>query len=102
MIQETSAEIEELEQRWVRVRRARDARRQRLRSIDELINEFEKLNLADEREVPTELRGRVLAVIGSRGQTLTRRTQDTVAISEWMDALYDVQDGLMFGAEDGD
>lgn len=102
MIQETSAEIEELEQRWVRVRRARDARRQRLRSIDELINEFEKLNLADEREVPTELRGRVLAVIGSHGQTLTRATQDTVAISEWMDVLYDVQDGLMFGAEDGD
>ena len=102
MIQETSAEIEELEQRWVRVRRARDARRQRLRSIDELINEFEKLNLADEREVPTELRGRVLAVVASSGHSVTRRTQDSVAISEWMDALYDVQDGLMFGTEDGD
>ncbi|MGH7686391.1 MAG: hypothetical protein ACREN2_06205 [Candidatus Dormibacteria bacterium] len=102
MIQETSAEIEELEQRWVRVRRARDARRQRLRSIDELINEFEKLNLADEREVPTELRGRVLAAIGPHSQTLTRRTQDSVAISEWMDVLYDVQDGLMFGAEETD
>ena len=102
MIQETSAEIEELEQRWDRVRRARDARRQRLRTIDELINEFEKLNLAEEREVPTELRGRVLALVGSDGQQLSRRATEGVAISEWMDALYDVQDSLMFGSEEGD
>lgn len=102
MIQETSVEIGELEQRWVRLRRARDARRQRLRSIDELINEFEKLNLAEEREVPVELRGRVLAVVGAEGQQLARRASEGVPISEWMDALYDAQDGLMFGSEEGD
>lgn len=101
MIQETSAEIGELEQRWVRLRRARDARRQRLHSIDELINEFEKLNLADEREVPTELRGRVLAVIGAERHPLSHR-ETSAPIAEWMDALYDVQDSLMFGTEEGD
>ncbi|HEX6538606.1 MAG TPA: hypothetical protein VF155_05455 [Candidatus Dormibacteraeota bacterium] len=102
MIQETSVEIGELEQRWVRLRRARDARRQRLRSIDELINEFEKLNLAEEREVPVELRGRVLAAVGAEGQQLARCANEGVSISEWMDALYDAQDNLMFGSEDGD
>ena len=102
MIQETSVEIEELEQRWVRLRRARDARRQRLRAIDELINEFEKLNLADEHQVPVELRGRVLSVISHETHPLSRRPTEEVPISEWMDALYDVQDGLMFGTEDGD
>lgn len=102
MIQETSVEIEELEQRWVRTRRERNARRQRLRFIDDLINEFEKLNLAEEREVPVELRGRVMALIGSHAHPLTRRRDEQVPISEWMDALYDVQDGLMFGTEDGD
>lgn len=102
MIQETSVEIGELEQQWVRTRRERNARRQRLRFIDELINEFEKLNLAEEREVPVELRGRVMALIGSEAHPLRRLRNEEAPISEWMDALYDVQDGLMFGTEDGD
>lgn len=102
MIQETSVEIGELEQQWVRARRERNARRQRLRFIDELINEFEKLNLAEEREVPVELRGRAMALIGSQTHPLSRRSTEEVPISEWMDALYDVQDGLMFGTEEGD
>lgn len=102
MIQETSVEIGELEQRWVRTRRERNARRQRLRHIDELINEFEKLNLAEERDVPVELRGRVMALINVEAHPQLRRPTEGVAISDWMDALYDAQDGLMFGAEDGD
>ena len=102
MIQETSVEIGELEQRWVRVRRERDARRRRLRFIDDLINEFEKLNLAEEREVPVDLRGRAMALIGSQSHQLSQRRIEEVPISEWMDALYDVQDGLMFGTDDGD
>jgi hypothetical protein len=102
MIQETSVEIGELEQRWVRMRRERNARRRRLRFIDELIDEFEKLNLAEERDVPVELRGRALALIGSDSHALTHRRVEEVPISDWMDALYDVQDGLMFGTEEGD
>ena len=52
MIQETCVEIGELEARWTSLREARNARRQKIRYIDELIDAFEKLNLADEVEVP--------------------------------------------------
>ena len=57
MIQETCVEIGELEARWTSLREARNARRQKIRYIDELIDQFEKLNLADEVEVPYELVG---------------------------------------------
>ena len=100
MIQETCLEIGELEQRWVRVRQAQNARRKRIHLIDELIEEFEKLNLAEEREVPIELRGRALALISSGSHPLAVRSTDMVTIPEWMDALYDVQDTLMFGTEE--
>ena len=100
MIQETCLEIGELEQRWVRVRDAQNARRKRIHLIDELIEEFEKLNLAEEQEVPVELRGRALAVMRSDAHPLTARSTDVVTIPEWMDALYDVQDTLMFGTEE--
>lgn len=102
MIQETCLEIGELEQRWVKLREAQSARRKRIRYIDDLIEEFEKLNLADERDVPTELRGRVMAVISAETHPLSVRLGDNLAIGEYMDALYDVQDTLMFGAEEGD
>ena len=100
MIQETCLEIGELEQRWVRVKEAQNARRKRIHLIDELIEEFEKLNLAEEQEVPLDLRGRVLAVIRPGSHPLTGRSTEMVTIPEWMDALYDVQDTLMFGTEE--
>ena len=100
MIQETCVEIGELEQRWVRLREEQTARRRQIHQIDELIEEFEKLNLAEEREVPVELRGRVIAVIARH--PLVGRADGDVAIAEWMDALYDVQDTLMFGTDDDD
>lgn len=102
MIQETCLEIGELEQRWVRLREAQSARRKRIRVIDDLIEEFERLNLADEREVPTELRGRVVALMHSDPHPVNARIGTSVSIAEWMDALYDLQDRLMFGTEDGD
>ena len=63
MIQETCVEIGELEARWTSLREARNARRQKIRYIDELIDAFEKLNLADEVEVPYELVGRAVALV---------------------------------------
>ena len=99
MIQETCVEIGELEARWTSLRDARNARRQKIRYIDELIDQFEKLNLADEVEVPYELVGRAVALVGNEAQ-LAGRTPRELMISEWMDALYDVQDSLMFTAED--
>ena len=102
MIQETCLEIGELEQRWVAVRETQGARRKRIRFIDELIEEFEKLNLAEEQQVPNELRGRVLALISREEHPLSSRPSDQVAIAEWMDALFDVQDSLMFGADEAE
>ena len=102
VIQETCLEIGELEQHWVARRETQNARRRRIRFIDELIEEFEKLNLADEQQVPGELRERVRALIGSEEHPLSTRPAVQVAIAEWMDALFDVQDSLMFGAEEGE
>ena len=99
MIQETCVEIGELEARWTSLREARNARRQKIRYIDELIDAFEKLNLADEVEVPYELVGRAVALV-SRDALVAGRPPDELMISEWMDALYEVQDSLMFTAED--
>jgi hypothetical protein len=100
MIEETCVEIGELEAHWVAERQARTARRRQIHYIDELIEEFEKLNLADEREIPIELMGKAVDLIGTRSQLLTERESNEIAIAEWMDALYDVQDGLMFSNED--
>ncbi len=99
MIQETCVEIDELEARWTSLREARNARRQKIRYIDELIDAFEKLNLADEVEVPYELVGRAVALV-SEDRLIAGRVPDELQISEWMDALYEVQDSLMFTAED--
>lgn len=99
MIQETCVEIDELEARWTSLREARNARRQKIRYIDELIDAFEKLNLADEVEVPYELVGRAVALV-SDDRLVAGRVPHELMISEWMDALYEVQDTLMFTAED--
>jgi hypothetical protein len=99
MIQETCVEIGELEARWTSLREARNARRQKIRYIDELIDAFEKLNLADEVEVPYELVGRAVVLVPN-DVLVAGRSPGELMISEWMDALYEVQDSLMFTAED--
>jgi hypothetical protein len=99
MIQETCVEIGELEARWTSLREARNARRQKIRYIDELIDAFEKLNLADEIEVPYELVGRAVALVRTDA-LVGGRSPAELLISEWMDALYEVQDSLMFASED--
>ena len=102
MIEETCLEIGELQEHWLAEKRARTARREQIHRIDELIEEFEKLNLADEAEVPLELKGRAVAVIALGPHPMATRTVEPVAIAEWMDALYDVQDTLMFAGDDSD
>lgn len=95
MIQETCTRIEQLEDFWTSEIRARHARRNKIREIDDLLNQFEMLNLADERAIPAELRFRVAAFIRAEEHPLSQRIPATVSIQDWMEALYDVQDGLM-------
>ena len=102
VIQETCLEIGDLQEHWLAEKRARTARREKIHRIDELIEEFEKLNLADEADVPVELKGRATALIVAEAHPLATRLSGCVAIAEWMDALYDVQDTLMFSGDDAD
>ena len=70
MLQETCWEIDQLEARWAAEREARTARRRKIQYIDELLEEFEKLNLADEDAIPVELIGRASALVYGEGHSL--------------------------------
>ena len=95
MIQETCTRIEELQGYWTTEIRARHARRNKIHDIDDMLNQFEMLNLADEPTIPAELRFRVAAFIRAEEHPLAQRPASSVPIQDWMEALYDVQDGLM-------
>jgi len=100
MIEETCLEIGILEERWLAEKEARHARRRKIQQIDDLINEFEQLNLADEAVVPHELRGRVAQVIAGEAHLMSRRAHGELTVADWMDALYELQDTLMVPMED--
>ena len=100
MLQETCARIDELEDFWAGELRARHARRNRLHEIDDLLNQFEMLNLADQQVIPTDLGRRVTALVHTEAHPLSERLPGEVTIAEWMEALYDFQDGLMIRLED--
>ncbi len=95
MIQETCTRIEELADYWTSELRGRHARRNKIRDIDDMLNQFEMLNLADEQAIPIELRHRVASFISAEEHPLCQRSAADVTIPDWMEALYDVQDGLM-------
>ena len=95
MIQETCSRIEELQGYWTSEIRARHARRNKIRDIDDMLNQFEMLNLADEHTIPAELRLRVAAFTRAEEHPVSQRPAAEVPIQDWMEALYDVQDGLM-------
>ncbi|MHB8717631.1 MAG: hypothetical protein ACYDAC_01900 [Candidatus Dormibacteria bacterium] len=100
MIQETCTRIGELETFWSAEIRNRHARRDSMKEIDDLLNQFEMLNLADEVEIPGDLRRRVATLVAAEHHPLAALAPETVAIPEWMDALYDLQDRLMVRYED--
>ena len=100
IIEGTCLEIGALEGQWHAEREARDARRRKIHEIDELIEEFERLNLADEAEIPRELTGRAGRLAVAEAHPVAQRSPESVSVAEWMDALYDVQDTLMIPMED--
>ncbi|HET9051985.1 MAG TPA: hypothetical protein VFO60_09790 [Candidatus Dormibacteraeota bacterium] len=101
MIRETCAQIGELAGQHERERQRRYARRNRIHLIDEMLNEFEMLNLADEPRIPGELQAKVRRLVVEERHPLAERPASDVRILDWMDALYDVQDTLMLNdAED--
>ncbi len=100
MIEETCFVIGALEEFYEAERVARCARRNKIRHIDQLIDELEVLNLADELEIPLELKARVATFLGGERHPVVDRCVDEIAISEWMEALYDIQDTLMVPLEE--
>lgn len=100
MIEETVLVIDQLEEREAIEREARYARRNKIRYVDEMLNELEILNLADELEIPLELIAQVSTFLGAERHIVCERGLDEVTISDWMEALYDIQDTLMIPFED--
>ena len=100
MIEETCLEITQLYERWQSEKEQRYARRNKIRYIDQMLNEFELLNLAEEPVVPVELMGRVKRFVDLEEHPICRRPLREVLIADWMEALYDIQDGLMLTVED--
>ncbi len=105
MIQETSVQITALRERWHVEREMRYARRNRIRHIDRLLDELEMLNIAEETQLPAELAVRVQQLAAEMEHPIGDRPPEVLTIAESMDALYDLQDGLMLtldGVEDED
>ncbi len=99
MIEETSVQISELRERWQLERERRYARRNRIRYIDRLLDELEMLNIAEETQMAPDLAMRVQRLAAEMDHPLSRRAPEDVKIAEAMDALYDIQDGLMLTLE---
>jgi hypothetical protein len=96
MLQEACVAIDQVSERDRRAREAKYARRNKMRYIDQLLNELEMLNLAEQREMPQALSVAVdqLRVDSDIEAILEMPKPDSVI--EAMDVLYEIQDSLMF------
>src|SRR5438105_15446360 len=99
MIEQTSVQISALRERWHAERELRYARRNRIRHIDRLLDELELLNIAEETQLPADLALRVQRLAAEMEHSLGDRAPEDLTIAEAMDALYDLQDGLMLTLE---
>jgi hypothetical protein len=99
MIEQTSVQISALRERWQVEREQRYARRNRIRYIDRLLDELENLNIAEETQMPADLALRVQRLAAEMEHPLGNRPPEDIHIPEAMDALYDLQDGLMLTLE---
>jgi hypothetical protein len=102
MIRDTSVEIGELYQRWQVELENRYARRNKVRYIDQLLNELELLNLADVPAMPEDVRRQVRELIQGSEHSLCAKPAKDLTIQECMEALYDIQDTLLLGGEEDD
>jgi tRNA A58 N-methylase Trm61 len=100
MIEEACVAIDEVSEKDRRAREAKYARRNKMRYIDQLLNELEMLNLAEQRQMPQALSVAVdqLRVDSDVEAILDMPKPDSVI--EAMDVLYEIQDSLMFNQID--
>ncbi|MEA2646509.1 MAG: hypothetical protein QOE92_1592 [Chloroflexota bacterium] len=102
MIRDTSVEIGELYKRWQVELENRYARRNKVRYIDQLLNELELLNLADAPAMPEDIRRQVRELIQGSEHHLGGKPAKELTVQESMEALYDIQDTLLLGGEEDD
>src|SRR5436189_6445994 len=79
-----------------RVQRAKYARRNKMHYIDKLLNELEMLNLADQRQMPPVLSVAINKVIEESPEVTVLAQAKPASVMEAMDALYEIQDSLMY------
>ncbi|HVB77843.1 MAG TPA: hypothetical protein VNI34_08600 [Candidatus Nitrosotalea sp.] len=96
MIEEASIAIKQLSERDRRAQEYKYARRNRMRYIDRLLNELEMLNLADQTQTPSALMMAVDQLIEEADLEEAEEPRQSGTIIKAMDALYDIQDSLMF------
>jgi hypothetical protein len=97
MIKEASHAIQRVTANERRIQRAKYARRNKMHYIDKILNELEMLNLADQRQMPSVLSVAVHRVIADSPEvTGVAARPKPASVMEAMDALYEIQDSLMY------
>ena len=96
MIKQASRAIEHMTAKEMRIQRAKYARRNKMHHIDRLLNELEMLNLADQRQMPPVLSVAINKVIEESPEVTVLAQAKPASVMEAMDALYEIQDSLMY------
>jgi hypothetical protein len=96
MLEDACVEIEVLTEQDRQQREQKYARRNRMRYIDQLLNELEMLNLADRTKTPQRLSEAVDQLVTEAHAEAIRGGRSLETIAQTMDVLYDIQDSLMF------
>jgi phosphoribosyl-ATP pyrophosphohydrolase len=96
LINQASHAIEHMTARERRIQRAKYARRNKMHYIDKLLNELEMLNLADQRQMPPVLSVAINKVIEESPEVTVLAQAKPASVMEAMDALYEIQDSLMY------
>src|ERR1700682_868317 len=96
MLEDACVEIDVLTEKDRQERRKKPPRRNRMRYIDQLLNELEMLNLVDQARMPDRLSVAVDELIEETRAAEIRGARSVVTVPDAMDVLYDIQDSLMF------
>jgi hypothetical protein len=96
MLEDACVEIEVLTEKDRQERAQKYARRNRMRYIDQLLNELEMLNLAEQRKMPAKLSTAVDELIEESRAAELRGARSVATVPDAMDVLYEIQDSLMF------
>ncbi len=99
MIEEACAAIERVEERERQSREAKYGRRNKIRYIDQLLNELEMLNLADQTRVPERLAIELNRLKDESAVVEVVRHPRPENVTQAMDVLYEIQDSLMFNED---